>query len=339
VYVEEPLWHLDTAINTTAQRRAKAVDYERQRRGMRIGAYSHNTAIYLPELRGPAALRTVPSGDAESIDHVMRGIDVEVFDRAQIEHAGSDQISIVWPGPPYATDFYNARIALRRAAPPILQVGLQQTIDVRVANLGSARWCSEHVTLGTHWPGGVEGIRTRLPADIAPGMTALVPLHVLAPVAGRQLLEIDLVHEHVRWFGAPLRLEVDAVPARRVLVAGDGPALAAALDAIALAPQLEPVIVESGEPDTGHPTVEDPATALFGTAGTDSALAALRAVLCVARALFRGRLFSNEFIDAVVQAEHLVVAGYAPGSGVAETRQRLGVVTIALMTRAAGALS
>ena len=45
-----------------------------------------------------------------------------------------------------------------------------------------------------------------------------MPVWVEAPAEpGDHLLEIDLVHEHVRWFEAPLRVPV-AVAARRAVV-------------------------------------------------------------------------------------------------------------------------
>ena len=50
-FVDAPLWHLDTSINGYDARREKALMYERERRGMRIEGFSHNTGLYLPELR------------------------------------------------------------------------------------------------------------------------------------------------------------------------------------------------------------------------------------------------------------------------------------------------
>ena len=70
-YVTAPLWHLDTALNSFEARRAKAVVYEHERRGMRIGALSHNSGLYLPELSGDVASAPVPPEDAETIAAVL----------------------------------------------------------------------------------------------------------------------------------------------------------------------------------------------------------------------------------------------------------------------------
>ncbi len=52
-----------------------------------------------------------------------------------------------------------------------------------------------------------EGYRTPLPATVAPGTDCVVPATVAGPdEPGRYLLELDLVHELVRWFGCPTRV-------------------------------------------------------------------------------------------------------------------------------------
>jgi hypothetical protein len=52
-----------------------------------------------------------------------------------------------------------------------------------------------------------EGARTALPGAIPPGGTRLVEAHVPVPAGeGRYDVEFDLVNEHARWFGAPVRV-------------------------------------------------------------------------------------------------------------------------------------
>jgi mannosyltransferase OCH1-like enzyme len=59
-----------------------------------------------------------------------------------------------------------------------------------------------------------DGERSPLPAPLAPGETAIAPLTVVAPaLRGRYLLEVDLVHEDVRWFGEGVLAGVDIVAA------------------------------------------------------------------------------------------------------------------------------
>ena len=80
-----------------------------------------------------------------------------------------------------------------------------------------------------------------------PGSTVDVPVHVRAPERpGRYRLSIDLVHEHVRWFGCALEWPVDVRPAHRVAVIGRGERLERALDDVHFQPEVEPVLLEIG---------------------------------------------------------------------------------------------
>ena len=70
-----------------------------------------------------------------------------------------------------------------------------------------------------------------------------MPLPLVPPAAGRWTLEIDLVHEHVRWFDRPLRVEVEVLPQRIAAVLDPG-SLDGLLAVLAgLDPEEEPVVV------------------------------------------------------------------------------------------------
>jgi hypothetical protein len=113
-----------------------------------------------------------------------------------------------------------------------LIAGEQRTLDVRVHNTGEALWpwgwdCVPEVRLGSRWydAKGAEvrasQLRSALPADLAPGRSDVVPVHVLAPeTPGRYRVEIDLIHEHIRWFG--VGVDCDVVVSSRRLVAAIG---------------------------------------------------------------------------------------------------------------------
>ncbi len=45
LFIDAPLWHLDTAVNPVERRRHKAIAYEFARPGMRISGRSHNQAL------------------------------------------------------------------------------------------------------------------------------------------------------------------------------------------------------------------------------------------------------------------------------------------------------
>ena len=83
-------------------------------------------------------------------------------------------------------------------------------ITFHVRNLGWRNWSSteaQPVLASYHWQDGdgrtlvLDGARTPLASDIAPGQDATVTLRVEAPpTAGQCVLAIDLVHEGVTWF-------------------------------------------------------------------------------------------------------------------------------------------
>ena len=52
-YLEQPLYHLDTVLNSRESRAAKAARYERLHPGKRVAGRPLNEAFYLPEDRDP----------------------------------------------------------------------------------------------------------------------------------------------------------------------------------------------------------------------------------------------------------------------------------------------
>ncbi len=181
-FVEAPLWHLDTALGSRSERERKALRYERVRRGMRIGALSHNTGIYLPELRGNPAIQPVPPGELTSIERILRA-DAPGGGRTPIEEPAPWAVDREWPGEPHPGSLYESAITLLTHRPRFV-AAVQQTIDVRIENLGDCVWRfgDDSITIGTRWDESNEGIRTSLPADVKPGESAVVPVHVIPPV-------------------------------------------------------------------------------------------------------------------------------------------------------------
>ena len=265
-YIEEPLWHLDTVLNPAAWRRSKAAAYERERPGMRFAGRAHNLGLYVPELESELALTPVPDVDRAAISAAL-GFRADAFaGEPEILDICSDDVDQHWAGPPYAESLYRARLALV-ADPPSFVAGVQQTVDVRVTNLGAStwRWGSDArpaVRLGYRWWSGSDEIRegaalrTALPADVPPGGTAVVPVHVVAPAgAGGYELELDLLHDDVRWFGIGT-LRLVEVRARRLLPAIAPPERLATI-AAGLDTDVEPVALlrdESDRPSYGDYT-------------------------------------------------------------------------------------
>jgi hypothetical protein len=83
--------------------------------------------------------------------------------------------------------------------------------DVDVRNAGERPWPAaggKPIALSYHWRDDTsgelavfDGLRTRLPRDIAPGETVRLRAAVRAPdEPGRYRLQLELVHEHTTWF-------------------------------------------------------------------------------------------------------------------------------------------
>jgi hypothetical protein len=241
-YLDTPLYHLDTLLNSPEAREAKAQRYERLHPGKRVAGRPMNEAFYMPERRDPPT-RDVPPEDLVLIADVLAAPPPAPA-TPRVEVAEREEIDRLWAGGPLRN--YAARLTLLEDVPP-LRTGTLETVDVRIENLGDEVWrWGGDIRLGARWRAGerlVEGEHRALPADLPPRGSLIVPLPLLPPEAGRWTLEVDLVHEHVRWFDSPLRTEVGVEPARLVAVLDPGSedGLAAALET--LDPDEVPVVL------------------------------------------------------------------------------------------------
>ena len=96
--------------------------------------------------------------------------------------------------------------------PSTLDAGAETTVGVSVTNRSDITWphhipAGRHICLGNHWmhedgtPSAYDDGRTFLPNEVGPGERVEMALTVRAPaVAGRYLLEADLVQEKIAWF-------------------------------------------------------------------------------------------------------------------------------------------
>ena len=140
-----------------------------------------------------------------------------------------------------------------------LPVGARHTVTITVENCGSVKWqcgpdAAPLIQIGTRWfdDGGAEivehGLHTPMPADLLPGRSLDVPVHVRAPSRpGRYRLSVDLVHEHVRWFGGPIEWPVEVPPARRVALVGRGKPLEQTLDRLQARARVRARLLEVAE--------------------------------------------------------------------------------------------
>ncbi len=108
--------------------------------------------------------------------------------------------------------WYTAEIEV---APQVLTLSASDiaTVPVTITNTSVRTWPADGSTLVSvsyHWLSATasdmiifDGLRTRLPADLAPGEQVPLELRVKAPAqAGAYRLQIDLIQEKVTWFSA-----------------------------------------------------------------------------------------------------------------------------------------
>jgi hypothetical protein len=135
----------------------------------------------------------------------------------------SAELDRCWPGRTLADDAYAASLEWC-GGPQILTVGMPRPVDIRVTNQGREHWPGVMrqplIQLAYRWlssdgdPLVPESDRAQLPAAVAPGGSAIVVANLLPPSdAGAYVLELDLVHEFVRWFGCTTRIDVVVEPA------------------------------------------------------------------------------------------------------------------------------
>jgi hypothetical protein len=225
-YLRAPLYHADLLMTDLAGRERKQLAYEEELPGFAvIDGRSLNEIYYLPERRADLVLAPVPAQDAAAVAEFLdAGADVP----AQLRRAGGpgelgaatvDEIWRLSEGRSLGEDAYAGAVELLDDDLRLVS-GEWRTFDVEVYNRGSAHWpggmdARPQIRLAYRWVGSggavlEEGARTGLPAPLAPGARAVVPLEVLGPAApGAHEIEIDLVHEHVRWFGAGVRARID----------------------------------------------------------------------------------------------------------------------------------
>jgi hypothetical protein len=250
-YLELPVYHADCVLNSREAREAKARRYERLHPGKRVAGRPLNEAYYLPELVDPPT-REVPAEDYELIAAVLGA---ERLPREavaeEVRAAGRAEIDRHWAGRKLAEGAYAAQLTLLENL-TTLHLGDYTTVDVRVENLGDDTWPhglsgGPLIAVGGRWlrDGSVEeGLHTPLPADLPPGGSQIVPAAIVAPPEpGRYTLELDLVHEHARWFDCAVRTEVEIKAPRVVAVLDPGSldGLVAALET--LDPEEVPVVI------------------------------------------------------------------------------------------------
>jgi hypothetical protein len=221
-YVEEPFYHLDLLASDSRSRRDKAIRYEVARPHMQAaGGGRINEAFYLPELRDSLELRPVPEEDRAAIAQALAAQTEEATKApvASVHSVSLGEMDRFWEGRTVSESAYRARLEPREQASS-LAPSEQRQVFFMVSNEGTERWpasldADPPIRLSYRWlnaDGSIhteDGPRSPFSRVVGPGERILTPLHVDAPPdCGDYLLDVDIVHEHVRWFGCACRVPV-----------------------------------------------------------------------------------------------------------------------------------
>jgi hypothetical protein len=236
-YVEEPLYHLACLLDATAARRAKSVKYEILRPGLPApGGGLLSRRAYLPELYAQRPPEPVPEEDAASVAAALSAVGASRKAIGAVRVTPLEESDRHWSQRTVPADTYAAEIEPLGAAAG-LTVAEVREVHVRVTNRGSETWAWDvaagpPIRCAYRWlyPNGTvlvaEGHRTSFTRDVPPGATVVVPLVVEAPAQpGTYVLEVDLVHELVRWFGVRRQIAVEVAAPRPERVAPPSSAL------------------------------------------------------------------------------------------------------------------
>ena len=217
------VYHLRYACTTEERRVATVESFERALPGQMTEAYPVN-ALYLPERWSGVRTVGVPEPDRDLIAAVA--VPARAPERPAPPHALAavadvDRFNM---SRPIGEDAYAAEIRILPARPALF-AGALAYVETSVRNLGREHLPPAHqaaplIRLAYRWlsADGAErvvpnGLRTPFEETVPPGQETVVMLAVAAPEApGDYVLEVDVVHELVRWFGAAARMPVTVEP-------------------------------------------------------------------------------------------------------------------------------
>jgi hypothetical protein len=220
-YLTEPLYHSALLLRSREQREEKVARYEATSPEVRVAGDSVSRRFYLPELLTSVRTSPVPEADLDLTRRLLTPptpTPATAPAPGELSRVSRGEVDALWSGRPLVDADYAARLELLDHDLRVFR-GETRTIDVRAYNLGSVVWpwgerAEPPIRLAQRWRlfdgTVVEGLRTPFPEPVLPGASCVVPAQVGPPPDDDELtLEIDIVHEHVRWFGSALLLVVE----------------------------------------------------------------------------------------------------------------------------------
>jgi len=341
-FLRLPLYHASLLLAPVERRLEKARRYEALRPGLRVAGGPMDRVFFLPERKAGLRTEALPAEDAAIVRACTAAPPTSGRRVATVARARAHEIDRVWAGREVSPADRRARISLLEQ-PSRLLTGEHRMFDLCVENLGGTAWPpgelgEPEIRLAYQWLDFTGkrlafGVRTSFPAALAPGEAQLVPLHVVAPAhPGRYVLRVDLVHEHVAWFGCDVDCTVEVERQPRVALTGDAGGVARILGQLLdEAPQFEPLVLSSEEPGRYGPAqAPDLRAYLLTDAGRgrlrDIRLLAGRTwlLLRVAAGLSEGRPVrpllhgAQQALEYLASSTHLLLAADAPEEGTRE---------------------
>ena len=220
-WLREPIYHLSLLLLDVESRRRKCRQFDDQRPGMTIDGGPFNEAFYLPERHDRLKTEAVPSDALAAVEAFLAADSRDVIPlrhpAGRIAYHAAEEITFKRERSLLDDDAYQARLVLLDDDLRMV-AGEVRTFDVEISNLGSAYWpgtfeSHPQIHIGCRWVTSegslLEGLRTPLGAPLGPGESAVIPVAASGPEEpGLHEIEIDLVHELVRWFGCGVRARV-----------------------------------------------------------------------------------------------------------------------------------
>jgi hypothetical protein len=219
--VDDPMYHLNLLLHSRTEREVKSADYDSMRPGLVAPGGGPQNLYYEPERWAEHAPSVTHPNDAQHIRAVLspRPAPTATVERSALMMGGRTVVDACWDARALLPEDYVATIrpleAHLRLAP-----GAEDMLAIRITNRGTTTWPGglvrqPAIRLGHRWlaPDGSVLVtnthRSGLPCALGPDESVIAWLSVLVPARrGHYLIEIDLVHENVRWFNSCVRLPV-----------------------------------------------------------------------------------------------------------------------------------
>jgi hypothetical protein len=221
-----PFYHLRYVASPAEERLATALERERVQPGLTTEDYAVN-ALAVPERWSGLETRPVPAGDRPAIERVAVPAPVAPRPVPPAPRVSTHEAERLLTCREVSPDAYAAEVRISRDR-TVLAAGTIAHLEVAVRNLGGEVWPPAHhdvplIRLASRWLAEdgetviePEGLRTAFEETVPPGERTIAMLAVRVPDApGRYVLEADVVHELVRWFGCADRLPVTVAPLRQ----------------------------------------------------------------------------------------------------------------------------